>query len=160
MNTTLENNDEYWMQQAIALAQKGADNDEVPVGAILVKDNQLIAGAWNQSISGVDPTAHAEIVALREAAKKFDNYRLPGCTLYVTLEPCSMCVGALVHARVERLVYGAPEPRTGAVISAIELLSAPFHNHQVSVTAGILSAPCALLMTQFFRQKRAQQKKK
>ena len=158
MNTPAKNNDEYWMEQALAQAKKAADCDEVPVGAVIVKDDKLVASGWNQPISRTDPTSHAEIVVLRKAAQTLANYRLPGCTLYVTIEPCSMCVGAMIQARISRLVYGAPEPRTGAVVSAVELLSAPFHNHSIAVTAGILSTSCASLMTQFFRQKRCQQR--
>lgn len=146
--------DEYWMKHALNLAVAAGRAGEVPVGALITKNDRLIAEGVNQPITTVDPTAHAEIIALRAAAKALGNYRLPGCTMYVTIEPCSMCAGALVHARVERLVYGAPEPRTGAVCSAIELLDAPFHNHRVAVTSGVMQQACSTVIQSFFRNKR------
>lgn len=144
------------MQQALAQAQAAAAKDEVPVGAVLVDDaGELIAAGHNQPISTSDPSAHAEIVTLRAAAQKLANYRLPATTLYVTLEPCVMCVGALVHARVGRLVYGAAEPKTGAIESAQRLFESGRFNHQPEITAGVLADECAALMTQFFENKRA-----
>lgn len=145
---------EYWMQLALEQAQLAADSGEVPVGAVLVKDNQLIASGFNQPISSCDPTAHAETVVLRAAAKHLSNYRLPGTTLYVTIEPCTMCVGALIHARIERLVFGAPEPRAGAVISAARLLDGAHFNHRIEVHGGILADRCTAIMQDFFRRKR------
>lgn len=145
-----------WMQQALAQAQIAADKDEVPVGAVLVDAaGNLIAAGHNQPISACDPSAHAEIVVLRVAAQKMGNYRLPETTLYVTLEPCTMCVGALVHARVGRLVYGAAEPKTGAIESAQRLFETGQFNHQPQVESGVLADECAALLTQFFEQKRA-----
>lgn len=150
----MKNIDEHWMQLALDQAQLAADNGEVPVGAVLVKDDQLIASGFNQPISSCDPSAHAEIVVLRAAAKHLSNYRLPGTTLYVTIEPCTMCVGALIHSRIERLVFGAPEPRAGAVVSAANLLEGDQFNHRIAVTGGVLADQCGALIKQFFRQKR------
>jgi tRNA(adenine34) deaminase len=147
-------NDEHWMQFALEQAQLAADAGEVPVGAVLVKGNQLIEAGFNQPIGSCDPTAHAEVVALRAAAKQLGNYRLPDTTLYVTIEPCAMCAGALIHARVGRLVFGAPEPRAGAVVSTTQLLDAAQFNHRVTYTGGVLAEPCAALMQTFFRRKR------
>ena|SRR5690606_7262394 len=148
--------DEYWMQRALELAQLAAQRGEVPVGAVLVKDDQLIAEGFNQPISSCDPTAHAEIVALRTAAQSLSNYRLPATTLYVTIEPCAMCAGALVHARVQRLVFGAPEPRAGAVVSTLQLLHGAQLNHRIDVHGGVLAEQCAALMQSFFRERRTQ----
>ncbi len=142
------------MRRALELAAQAEQCDEVPVGAVIVRDNVLIGEGFNQPISGCDPTAHAEIVALRDAASRDHNYRLPGSTLYVTVEPCTMCAGSLVHARVERLVYGTTEPRAGVVASQMELLSQPFFNHGVQVEGGVLAEECAQLMSQFFAKKR------
>jgi len=147
------------MQQALAQAQAAAAKDEVPVGAVLVDDSgELIAAGHNQPISASDPSAHAEIVVLRAAAQKLGNYRLPGTTLYVTLEPCVMCVGALVHARVGRLVYGATEPKTGAIESAQRLFETGEFNHKPEIEAGLLADECAALMSEFFANKRATRK--
>lgn len=143
------------MQQALAQAQAAAAKDEVPVGAVLVDDaGELIAAGHNQPISASDPSAHAEIVVLRAAAQKLGNYRLPGTTLYVTLEPCVMCVGALVHARVARLVYGATEPKTGAIESAQRLFESGNFNHRPEITSGVLTDECAAMITRFFEHKR------
>lgn len=150
----MENIDEQWMQLALEQAQLAADNGEVPVGAVLVKDGELIASGFNQPISSCDPSAHAEIIVLRAAAKHLSNYRLPGTTLYVTIEPCTMCVGALIHARVERVVFGAPEPRAGALISASRLLDGTQFNHRIDVQSGVLADRCAAMMQNFFRRKR------
>jgi tRNA(adenine34) deaminase len=148
--------DAAWMQQALAQAQIAAERDEVPVGAVLVDSaGELIAAGHNQPITACDPSAHAEIVVLRAAAQKLGNYRLPDTTLYVTLEPCTMCVGALVHARVGRVVYGAAEPKTGAIESAQRLFETGKFNHQPLVEAGVLAAECSALLTQFFENKRA-----
>ncbi len=150
----MKNIDEHWMQLAIEQAQLGAAKGEVPVGAVLVKENQLIASGFNQPISSCDPTAHAEVVVLRAAAKQLANYRLPDTTLYVTIEPCTMCVGSLIHARVSRVVFGAPEPRSGAVISTNRLFENSSFNHRIDVQGGVLAEECAALMRKFFREKR------
>jgi tRNA(adenine34) deaminase len=148
--------DAAWMQQALAQAQIAAERDEVPVGAVLVDAaGELIAAGHNQPISACDPSAHAEIVVLRAAAQKLGNYRLPDTTLYVTLEPCTMCVGALVHARVGRLVYGAAEPKTGAIESAQRLFETGKFNHQPELKAGVLANECSALLSQFFAKKRS-----
>ena len=149
--------DLQWMQQALALARQAANDGEVPVGAVVVDGagGLLLGQGRNNPIGRRDPTAHAEILALREAAAKIGNYRLPGAVLYVTLEPCMMCVGALVHARIERLVFGAPEPRTGAVVSREQGLASSAHNHRVAVTAGVMQDECAALLQKFFQERRS-----
>ncbi len=144
------------MELALQQAQLAAEQGEVPVGAVLVdEENQLLACGHNQPISANDPTAHAEVIALREAAKKLHNYRLVNSTLYVTLEPCVMCVGAMVHARVKRLVYGAVEYKTGAIESACQLLQTTSFNHSIEVSSGVLQEPCATILSDFFAQRRA-----
>lgn len=150
--------DEQWMNYALRLAVQGEAMGEVPVGAVIVRENKMIGEGWNQPISSCDPTAHAEIVALRMAAHAEQNYRLPGTTLYVTLEPCTMCVGALVHARIERLVYGTREPKAGAVESQARLLSAAHFNHLVNYKGGVLAAECQHQLSYFFQQRREQVK--
>jgi tRNA(adenine34) deaminase len=146
---------EYWMRQAITLAEEAARNGEVPVGAVVVCDDVIIGAGFNRPIGAHDPTAHAEIKALRQAAKKLQNYRMPGCTLYVTLEPCTMCVGAIVHARIAKLVFGAREPRFGAVASTKHLLDeAGAFNHRVQWQEGVLADQCGEIMQQFFRRRR------
>ena len=147
---------QYWMQQALELARKAESAGEVPVGAVLVKDGQLIAKGWNQPISSHDATSHAEIMAMREAGKKLNNYRLIDTTMYVTLEPCSMCVGAMIHARVSTVVYGAPEPRTGALGGAFNLLQANQHNHIFDVVSGVLADESKILLQNFFQSRRKQ----
>ena len=148
-------NDLYWMTKAYELAQKAAQHDEVPVGAVLVNaENQCIGSGWNQPISQHDPTAHAEIVALREASAKLENYRLTDTTLYVTLEPCPMCAGAIVHARVKRVVMATADPRTGSAGSVYNLLDSPHLNHSVAVQSGVLQPECSSLLKSFFREKR------
>jgi len=127
----------------------------VPVGAILVKDNQLIAEAWNQPIQSNDPSAHAEINVMRKAGQLLNNYRLIDTTLYVTLEPCSMCVGAIIHARIKRLVFGAYDPKTGAAGSAIELIQSDKHNHRVELVPGVMEEECREVLQAFFRKKRS-----
>lgn len=146
--------DEYWMQQAIELAHRAESEDEVPVGAVIVKDNKLIAEGWNHPIQSHDPSAHAEMVAIRAAGDFLQNYRLTGTTLYVTLEPCSMCVGAMIHARISRLVFGAYDPKTGAAGSAFNLLSSDKHNHVVTVSGGVLEQSCREILQTFFRNRR------
>lgn len=146
--------DRHWMSLALREAERGRDAGEVPVGALLVLDGRLLARAHNAPIGERDPTAHAEIRALRQAARAVGNYRLPGTTLYVTLEPCPMCVGAMVHARIARLVYAAPDPRTGAAGGALDLVSHPSHNHRFDVTGGIEAERSAALLREFFRERR------
>ena len=147
--------DSDWMRLALQQAQLATGVGEVPVGAILVRGDEVLAEGFNCPIGSHDPTAHAEIVVLRQAARKLGNYRLPGTTLYVTIEPCAMCIGAMIHARVERMVFGALEPRAGAVISSQRLLDATHFNHRVSYTGGILADECAAIMRQFFRTRRS-----
>ncbi len=146
--------DEHWMQQALLQAQQAAALDEVPIGAVLVLNDQLLAAGYNRPRLSDDPTAHAEIVVLRSAGRRLGNYRFPGSTLYVTVEPCTMCAGALVHARVQRLVFGAPEQKSGAVHSTAAVLANPSLNHRVAVTAGVAEQACAALLQEFFQRKR------
>ena len=146
--------DEEWMRHAIRLAQRAEDQGEVPVGALLVLDGRCIAEGWNRPIQDHDPSAHAEIVALRQAGRQLRNYRLLNATLYVTLEPCVMCMGAIAHARVKRLVFGAFDPKRGAVCHALQLSDAAFLNHCVEWTGGVLEANCSALLTDFFRARR------
>jgi tRNA(adenine34) deaminase len=147
-------NDEQWMRRALALADAAAALGEVPVGAVLVRDGEVIGEGCNRPVSLCDPTAHAEIRAIRDAAQRIGNYRLSGSALYVTIEPCTMCAGALVHARVATLVYGAPEPRAGAVVSTARVLDNPTLNHRVVARGGVLAAECASRMRRFFAAKR------
>lgn len=142
------------MEKALVLACKAESIGEVPVGAVMVKDDVLIAEGWNHPIENHDPSSHAEIEALRTAGSKLSNYRLPDTTLYVTLEPCVMCVGAMVHARVARVVYGATDPKTGALGGSIDLLETTRPNHKFTVTAGILEEECSELLRSFFKSRR------
>jgi len=142
------------MREALEQAKVGLAAGEVPIGAVAVADAQVVARAFNQPIGAVDPTAHAEVLVLREAARAVGNYRLTDLTVYVTVEPCLMCVGALVHARVRELVFGTPEPRTGALVSIIRGHETPGLNHRFAVTGGILESECRELIQQFFRDKR------
>lgn len=151
-------NDEYWMTQALAAAKNAMEMGDVPVGAVLVKDNQLIASAGNAPITQCDPTAHAEVLVLQQAAKLKNNYRLLGTTLYVTLEPCLMCVGALVHARVSRIVFGAFDKKSGAVTSAIKALNSDATNYHIEYLGGVLEPQCVDLLQSFFKQRRAEKK--
>ena len=154
MNVELESPDIHWMRRALELATLAAREGEVPVGALIVKDGELIAEGRNRPIAHHDPTAHAEIQALRAAGKVLNNYRLPGTTLYVTLEPCPMCAGAIVHARVERVVFAATDPRTGAAGSIYNLLQSEKLNHRCEVEAGVLADESAELLRTFFRSRR------
>ncbi len=142
------------MRLALEQARAGLQAGEVPIGAVVVIDGRAAGRAFNQPIGRHDPTAHAEILAMREAASAVGNYRLTGATLYVTVEPCLMCAGAMVHARIATLVFGAAEPRTGAVVSNLQALSLPQHNHRVEVVSGILEADCRAIVQEFFRGKR------
>lgn len=147
--------DERFMRRALQLAEHARDaEDEVPVGAVLVHDGQILGLGWNRNITLHDPTAHAEIMALRAAGEKQQNYRLPGATLYVTLEPCSMCAMALVHARIGRVVYAASDPKTGAAGSVFDTLVDPRHNHRIEVQGGLLAELSSELLRNFFRAKR------
>ena len=146
--------DERWMRLALAEAQRAGAAGEVPVGAVVVRDGEVIGSGRNRPIAAADPTLHAEIAAIRAAARRLGNYRLPGSALYVTVEPCLMCAGALVHARIERLVYGSAEPKTGAVESAARVLQSRAVNHRVEVAGGVLAAECAALLQAFFAARR------
>ena len=146
--------DQEWMQEAINLAQYAATQQEVPVGAILVHEGKVIGQGWNQPISTNDPSAHAEIIALRNAAARVKNYRLLHTTMYVTLEPCVMCVGAMLHARIEKLVFGAHDPKTGAAGTVFNLLENEQHNHQVKTIGGVLEQQCADVLKEFFSLRR------
>jgi tRNA(adenine34) deaminase len=144
-----------YMRAALEQAQLALSAGEVPIGAVLVIDDRIVARGFNQPIGAVDPTAHAEIRVLREAARAIGNYRLTEAVVYVTVEPCLMCVGALVHARVREVVYGAPEPKTGALVSSVRGLDVPGLNHRFAITAGVLETECRDLIQQFFKDRRA-----
>jgi tRNA(adenine34) deaminase len=146
--------DELWMEEALRCAQRALAADEVPVGAVVVLAGRIIGRGWNRNLTDSDPSAHAEIVALREAGLAVGNHRLEGSQLFVTMEPCAMCAGALIHARIQRLVYGADDPKAGAVHSALTVLNHPRLNHQMEVTAGVLAGRCAEIVQTFFRAKR------
>lgn len=148
----------YWMRQALALADEAAGYDEVPVGALVVVDEQAIGRGFNAPIGGHDPTAHAEIRALRDAARRVGNYRLQRASLYVTLEPCTMCAGALVHARVERLIFGAREPKAGVIRSRDRLLEQDYLNWRVDVVEGVLERECGQRLSDFFARRRGARK--
>ena len=147
-----------WMQRALELAERAAQAGEVPVGALVVYEGKVIGEGWNQTISAADPSAHAEVVALRAAAKTLDNYRLPDCELYVTLEPCTMCVGAMVHARIARLIFAASEPKAGTVESNGQLLDAPYLNHRVKWQGGVCAEQSAIMLQDFFRERREEKR--
>jgi len=157
--TEQEQNDKHFMSQALEQGQLAYDAGEVPVGAVVVLEGEVIGRGYNQPITSLDPSAHAEIVALRDAAKNIGNYRLSGATLYVTVEPCTMCSGCLVHSRVQRLVYAATEPKAGVVESAMCLLDSPFFNHKIEVSAGVLAEDASRLMSDFFKMRREGKKK-
>jgi len=146
--------DRQFMQQALEQAQLAALAGEVPVGAVLVRDGQVISRAFNKPITDHDPSAHAEMLALRQAAMADENYRLPGATLYVTLEPCTMCAGAILHARLDRIVYGASDPKTGAAGSVLDVFSSKQINHQTSVEGGVMGEECGELLRDFFKERR------
>lgn len=146
--------DRQFMQQALNQAKLAAKAGEVPVGAVLVRDGQIISTGFNQPISNSDPSAHAEMMALRSAALNDSNYRLPGTTLYVTLEPCTMCAGAMLHARVDRVVFGAPDPKTGAAGSVLDIFSEKQINHQTQVEGGIMGEECGQVLRDFFKERR------
>lgn len=151
----MDEQDETFMREALALAREAAGVDEVPVGAVLVIDGEIVGRGFNQPIGRHDPTAHAEVMALRDAAARVGNYRLPGSTLYVTLEPCVMCSGAIMHARVGRVVFGARDPKTGAAGSVIDLYSEERLNHHADIAGGVLAEECGALLSGFFAARRA-----
>jgi tRNA(adenine34) deaminase len=151
--------DEYWMRQALDAAFVAEKNNEVPVGAVLVKDNQLVSTANNSPIGLNDPSAHAEVLVIRKAAQNLNNYRLPGTTLYVTLEPCMMCAGAMLHARIERLVFGAYDEKTGVAGSCFDWINDKRQLHKIKVQGGVLENDCKLLLQNFFKRKRFNAKK-
>lgn len=149
---------EYWMRHALTLAKRAWDEGEVPVGAVLVHENKAIGEGWNRPIGRHDPTAHAEIMALRQGGAVLQNYRLLDTTLYVTLEPCVMCAGAMVHSRISRLVFGARDAKTGAIGSLMDVLGHPGMNHQVDVIEGLLAPECSAMLSEFFRARRLEKK--
>lgn len=146
--------DRLWMAEALLLASQAGLEEEVPIGAVIVRGGEIIGRGWNRNIGLHDPSAHAEIMAMRDAGKALGNHRLTNCSLYVTLEPCPMCVGAMIHARLERLVYGAVDPKTGAAGGRLDLLGDPAHNHVVEAVGGCLAEDCSALLREFFRQRR------
>ncbi|AOV98634.1 tRNA adenosine(34) deaminase TadA [Edwardsiella hoshinae] len=153
-----QHDDSYWMRQALALAERARAQGEVPVGAVLVLDDRVIGEGWNRPITRHDPTAHAEIMALQQGGAVLQNYRLLDATLYVTLEPCVMCAGAMVHSRIRRLVYGASDHKTGAAGSLLDVFAHPGMNHRIAVCGGVLAEACAAQLSDFFRQRRAEQR--
>jgi tRNA(adenine34) deaminase len=150
--------DEHWMEEALRCAQRALEASEVPVGAVIVLKDQIVGRGWNRNLTDCDPTAHAEIIALREAGKHVGNHRLGDCELFATIEPCAMCAGALVHARLRRLVYGADDPKAGAVRSVMSVVNHPRLNHDVEIRGGVLAGRCAELLQSFFRRRRDEQK--
>ncbi len=146
--------DELWMEEALRAAQRALEAGEVPVGAVVVCDGRIVGEGWNRNLTDCDPTAHAEMVALRKAGKNLGNHRLGACEMFVTIEPCPMCAGALVHARLGRLVYGADDPKAGAVRSVLEVLNHPKLNHRMEVRGGVLAGRCAELLQTFFKNRR------
>ncbi|AIR71079.1 tRNA adenosine(34) deaminase TadA [Dickeya fangzhongdai] len=150
--------DEFWMRHALTLAQRAWDEGEVPVGAVLVQGDKVIGEGWNRPISRHDPTAHAEIMALQQGGQALQNYRLLDTTLYITLEPCVMCAGAMIHSRINRLVYGAADAKTGAAGSLVDILRHPGMNHHIAITDGVLADECSDLLSRFFRMRRQQQR--
>lgn len=147
-------NDEYYMREALSQAQAAGCLGEVPVGAIVVKEGVIVGRGFNAPIGDHDPTAHAEIAALRDAARNLENYRLPGCELFVTLEPCAMCAGAMLHARIARVIYGARDPKTGVHGSVVDLFAVERLNHHTQVEGGVLAAECGQLLSDFFAERR------
>lgn len=146
--------DELWMEEALRAAQRALEAGEVPVGAVIVCQGRIVGHGWNRNVTDSDPSAHAEIVALRDAGTAVGNHRLADCELFVTIEPCAMCAGAMVHARIKRLIYGALDPKAGAVQSVMQVLNHPQLNHRVDVHSGVLAGRCAELLQDFFRNRR------
>jgi tRNA(adenine34) deaminase len=149
-----ETPDEFWMEEALRAAQRGREAGEVPVGAVVICEGRIVGRGWNRNLADSDPTAHAEIVALREAGKTIANHRLGDCKLFATIEPCAMCAGAMVHARIQRLVYGADDPKAGAVRSVMQVLNHPQLNHRMEIRGGLLAGRCAELLQEFFKERR------
>lgn len=147
-------NDAAWMERALEQARLAQQAGEVPVGAVVIKDEEIVGSGYNRNLLDNDPTAHAEIIALRQAASRLGNHRLTGCVLFCTVEPCAMCAGALIHARVARLVYGAADPKAGAAGSVLEVVNHPRLNHRMEVTSGVLAEQCSELLTAFFAERR------
>jgi len=154
MSTTASVEDERWMGEAIALAREAGSRGEVPVGAVVVRDGAVIGRGGNAPIAASDPTAHAEIAAMRDAGRALGNYRLPGASLYVTIEPCAMCAGAILHARIARVVFGARDPKTGACGSVVDLFAEPRLNHHATVVEGVRADECGALLSAFFAARR------
>lgn len=157
--TKLEQHDQFFMQLALEQAQLAYDAGEVPVGAVVVLNGEVVGRGFNKPITSLDPSAHAEVVALRDAAQNIGNYRLYGATLYVTVEPCAMCAGCLVHSRVDRLVYATTEPKSGAVESSMKFLESDFLNHKIEVSSGVLAQSASEIMSNFFKMRREGKKK-
>ena len=155
----MSEHDEEWMRYALLLADKAQQQGEIPVGAVLVQDNKIMGEGWNQSITNHDPSAHAEMIAIRQAGQMLQNYRLVNSTLYVTLEPCPMCAGLLVHSRIDRLVFGAADLKTGSAGSVMNLVSHPQLNHHIEVLGGILDQECGTKLSEFFKSRRAEKKR-
>jgi tRNA(adenine34) deaminase len=153
-HSTSSTSDAAWMKHALAQARLAAAADEVPVGAVVVKDGEIVGLGHNRTLLDGDPTAHAEIVALRQAAARLGNHRLGDCVMFATIEPCAMCAGAMIHARLARLVYGASDPKAGAAGSVLEVINHPKLNHEMEVTSGVLAEKCSEILQEFFRQKR------
>lgn len=154
LRTSQPSPDELWMEEALRSAQRALEAGEVPVGAVVVYAGRIVGRGWNRNVSDCDPTAHAEIVALRDAGRNLCNHRLGGCELFATIEPCAMCAGAAVHARVRRLVYGADDPKAGAVHSILQVINHPSLNHQMEIQGGVLAGRSAELLQEFFRKRR------
>lgn len=150
----ISESDEVWMQEALRSARRALEIGEVPVGAVVVREDEIIGRGFNRNLTESDPTAHAEVVALREAGRALGNHRLGDCDLFVTIEPCAMCAGAIVHARIRRLIYGADDPKAGAVHSIMQVLNHPALNHKMDVRAGVLAGKCAELLREFFHARR------
>jgi tRNA(adenine34) deaminase len=151
---TIIASDELWMEEALRAAQRALESGEVPVGAVVVLDGRIVGRGWNRNLTDSDPSAHAEVVALRKAGAKVGNHRLGDCELFATIEPCAMCAGAMIHARLKRLVYGADDPKAGAVHSVMQVLNHPQLNHTMEVQGGVLAGRCAELLQAFFRSRR------
>jgi len=154
-NSARPSNDDAWMQLALVQARQAAEAGEVPVGALVVKDGEIVGQGNNRNLRDNDPTAHAEIVALRQAAARLGNHRLAGCVIFATIEPCAMCAGAMIHARLDRLVYGASDPKAGAAGSLLQVLNHPGLNHRMEITPGVLAGKCSEILREFFQTKRA-----
>jgi tRNA(adenine34) deaminase len=154
--STTPETDELWMEDALRAARRALDAGEVPVGAVIVHQGKIVGRGFNRNIGDSDPTAHAEVIALREAGAAIGNHRLSDCELFATIEPCAMCAGALVHARIRRLVYGADDPKAGAVRSVMQVLNHPRLNYQMEVRSGVLAGKCSEILQEFFRARRAQ----